>query len=128
MPLAWYIFKRTVRNHHDSNPDDEDLIYKGTAAERSNSAIVPFSDERLSLHSIYSLKLENAHSRPGNFRSDKTVYIITHERLGCRLRHSKLQYLLKKGASLALDLNDFGCEISIKQKIATASKIQEKLH
>ena len=30
-------------------------------------------------------------------------------------------------ASLALGLNDFGCEISIKQNIASASKIQEKL-
>ena len=29
--------------------------------------------------------------------------------------------------SLALDLNDFGCEVSIKHNIATASKIQGKL-
>ena len=31
--------------------------------------------------------------------------------------------LVKITASLALELHDFGCEISIKQNIATASKI-----
>ena len=31
--------------------------------------------------SIYTLKLEIAHSGPGNLRGDKTVYITTHEYL-----------------------------------------------
>ena len=39
----------------------------------------------------------------------------------------QIAILLKKVASLALDLNNLGCEISIKQNIATANKIQEKL-
>ena len=38
----------------------------------------------------------------------------------------RIAILIKKYASLALNFHDFGCKISIKQNIATASKIQEK--
>ena len=77
--------------------------------------------------SIYTLKLEIAHSGPGNLKGDKTVYIITHEHLikylgvvwgvaNCNTTSKKLPLLHST--------NNFGCEISIKQKIATASRFK----
>ena len=83
------------------------------------------------IQSIYTLNLEIAHSGPGNLSGDTTVYITTHKHL--------IKYLdvvwgvancnttFKKKLPLLHSTNNFGCEISIKQNIATGSKIQEKL-
>ena len=105
-------------------------ILSVTTAERSHSAIVTFLDEIKSLHRVYWLILEIAPSGPRNLRGEIIVYIPAHEYLikfldffwgvvNCNTNKKKLPLLHS--------INDFGCEISIKQNIATTSKIQDKL-
>ena len=75
-----------TRNNKNSNQMSEinrirTLVFAVTTAERSHSAIVTFLDKNKFLHrvyiNIYSLKLEIAHSGPGNLGGDKNVYITT---------------------------------------------------
>ena len=69
--------KPNLRNYQDSNPDPHSYNCRTfTLGQRD------FLRWKLVFaQSIYSLKLQIAHSGPGNLSGDTTVYITTHEHL-----------------------------------------------